>query len=140
MTNDAEVIPFHVTFGAPGDKTFDLRFPLELKDEIVGLLDDAGIDHGSDPEISGDEVLAMEAVKVLESDAGIRALSSMVGTFLKQREGEGIALKLGDTEIDAANFSVNEAEQILQTMAAEQTTMDREWFKQLGKLPDHENE
>lgn len=133
MRSDADVITFHVTFGTPGDNTFDLRFPVQYTDEILSLLDRSEIEYASNPKISADVVLAMEAVKVLGSAGGIQALSSLIEAFLQLHHGNRIALKLGDTEMETAGLSVDETEPILQAMAVEQAQMDTEWFKQVEK-------
>lgn len=129
MTAAPETIPFLVTFGYPGDGTFNLRFPPEYEEEVLGLLDEHGIEHGTILEFSAETQLAIEAVTVVSSAGGLAALASVYKTFAHRHDGKRIVLKRGDFEIEAAGFSQKKTEDFLHMMAAEQLDVDSRWRK-----------
>ena len=140
MTADAESIPLLVTLGHSGDGMFNLRFPPEYRDEILSLLDDNGIEHGTIMEFSAGTDLAIEAVKFLGAGGGLVAVSLMIKTFVQRHNGKRVILKRGEFEIEVAGFSEKKTEQFLQTMATEQAQRDAEWRRVVGKMPVDEND
>lgn len=129
MTAASESIPLLVTFGYPGDGTLNLRFPPEYAKEVLLLLDEHGIQHGTILEFSADTQLAIEAVTVLLSAGGLAALTSVYKTFAHRHDGKRIVLKRGGFEIEAAGFSPKKTEDFLQKVATEQLQLDSGWRK-----------
>lgn len=142
MTAVAETIPLLVTFGYPGDGTFNLRFPPEHRDEVLSLLDHNGIEHGSIMEFSAGPDLAIEAVKVvgvLGAGGGLVALASMIKTFVHRHDGKRVVLKDGEIE-EVAGFSAKKTEQFLQKRAVEQVERDAKWREVVKKMRLDEND
>jgi hypothetical protein len=129
MTDADETIPLLVTLGHPGDGTFNLRFPPEYRDEIVSLLDDHRIGHGTILEFSAGSELAIEAVKVLGvvgAGGGLVAFASMIKTFAHRHDGKRIVLKDGEAE-EIVGFSAKQTEQFLRRREREQAELDARW-------------
>lgn len=132
----AQSIPLLVTPGYTGDGAFHLRFPPEYRDEILTLLDDHGIDHGTVLEMSSNQDLAIEAVRVLGSARGLAALASFFKTFVNRHQNKRFTLKRDKFrfEIDASGYSAKQTEQFLQQAAAEQAEIDAKWHETLNQM------
>ena len=124
---DNEVIPLLTTNGFPGDNSLKLRFPVEYEAEILSLLDEHSIEHGTVLEFSEDAVLAIEAVKVLGSAGGIAALASFYKAFVHRHDGKRLMLKREGLELESAGFSRAKTEEFLQKLASEQQNIDAQW-------------
>lgn len=122
-----EVIPILATPGSPGNDSFKLRFPVEYETEVLALLDEHGIEHGTVLEFSADTALAIEAVRVLGSAGGLAALVSFYKAFVQKHDGKRVTLKRGEFEFEAAGFSPKKTEQFLKQLALEQQTIDAQW-------------
>jgi hypothetical protein len=127
MTAEIEEILLLVTSGHPGDGTLYLRFSPEHRVELLSLIEDEGIHHGTVMEFSAEADLAIEAVKVLGPAGGLLALSSIIKTFVQQHNGKRVVLKQGEFEVEAAGFSAKKTEQFLQRAATAQAEVDAKW-------------
>jgi len=135
MTADADAIPLLVTLGHTGDSTFNLRFPLEYRDEILSLLDDNQIEHGTVLELSAATELAIEAVKVLGAGGGLAALASFYKTFAHRHDGKRVVLKDGD---EVSGLSLKQTELFLQKRAIEQADADGKWRQAIAEMRQDE--
>lgn len=140
MTASAETIPFLVTFGFPRDGTLNLRFPPEHQEEILFLLDENGIEHGTILEFSADTQLAIEAVTVLLTAGGLAALASVYKTFVHRHDGKRVVLKRGEFEVEATGFSSKKTEDFLREIATEQLEVDSRWREMVEEQPQNETD
>lgn len=144
MTVDAETIPLLVTFGFPGDGTFNLRFPPEQRDEIESLLDDNGIDHGTILELSAGQDLAIEAVKTLGpflgAGGGLAALAAVIKAFAHRHDGKRVVIKDGEREIEVAGLSQKAIVEMLNKKAEQQAKRDAAWSQAVKQTRPDEND
>lgn len=119
MTDDSATVNLSVTLGYPGDGALNLGFPSEYEDELLTLLDAAGVQH--EPVLAHSEVadVLIEAIKILGTGGGVAgttaAIASIVKTIVQRNVGKRVVID--GVEVDG--FSEKAIERILQKRAAE---------------------
>ncbi|MBF4632712.1 hypothetical protein ITJ42_15945 [Clavibacter michiganensis subsp. phaseoli] len=137
MTTDSDAIPLLLTPGLPQDDSFLLRFPVEHRDEILSLMDEHGIDHGTVMEMSAGPQLAIESVQILAAGGGITALVHLYRSFVHRHDGKKVIIKQGDDSIDVSGYSPKQLEQFITARAAEQAARNDDWNQELEGRDDH---
>lgn len=125
MTGDENPIPLYVRVGFHYQEDLELRFPAEYSNEILELLDEHKIEHGSVLELSADANLWIESVHVLSAAGGLGALATMLHSFLNRHKGKKFILDEDKVEIDG--YSVKEIEKLLNLRKQQQAEVDAKW-------------
>jgi hypothetical protein len=135
MTASEDVVPLIVTVGPTADGSLILRFPPEYSDELLALLDEHQLDHGTILEFSAGADEWIEAVKVLgPTSGGLVALGIVIRTFVLRHAGKKFRLKRDGVEIDADGFSMQQVQQILKDTAMQQAVIDERWRKMTEQM------
>lgn len=118
MTDDSAPVNFSVTVGY-GDGTLNIGYPSEYEDELLSLLDEAGLRH--EPVLAHSEVadVLIVAINVLGTSGGVAgtaaAVASIVKTIVQRNAGKRVVVD--GVEIDG--FSEKAIQRIFQKRAAE---------------------
>lgn len=102
-------IPILITAGLPGDETVNLRFPEIYRAEILSLLDEQGLEHGSILEASADVVLWIEAVAA--TPATVASIVAFYKVFTHRHQDKRVIIKRDGTEI--IGYSSEDVERLL---------------------------
>lgn len=136
MTSDSEAVPLLVTLGHAGDNSFILRFPVEYSDEILALLDEHNVEHGTALELSADQPLWLEVVQFVVTPGavvgGMAAIASVIRTVVTRHSGKKFVLKSGEFEVEASGYSEIAVERFLEKRAREQAELDARTRRVLG--------
>ncbi|MDR6168766.1 hypothetical protein QE367_002970 [Microbacterium paludicola] len=133
MINIDQPVPLFVGPGFYGDPDLELRFPPEYSDEILGLLDDEGIAHGTALEFSAGADLWIETVRVVGSAAGLTSLASVIHTVVNRHSKKRFQLKRdGGFEVAADGYSKKAVQQLLDEAVSDKTALDRRVAEQMG--------
>lgn len=129
MTTSEEAVPFLVTLGPTADGSLILRFPPEYSDELLQLLDEHSLDHGTILEFSEGADLWIEGVRVLGAGGGLAALAVIIRTFVYRHAGKRFKLKRDGLEVEADGFSMEQVQKLLKESAEKQAEQDERWRK-----------
>ena len=131
-----DTVPFLVTPGHTGDDSLILRFPVEFHEEVLVLLDEQHIQHGTALELSADQPLWLEVVHVLSIPGGLAALAAVIRTMVRRHDGKRFVLKRGEFEIEASGYSEKAVQRFLEAQKKEQAELDANTRRVLGLPPE----
>lgn len=125
MTSDENPDPLYVRVGFPHQQDLELRFPSEYSNEILELLDEHQIEHGTVLELSANANLWIESVHVLSAAGGLGALATMLHSFLNRHKGKKFILD--EDKVEMNGYSVKEIEKLLNLRKQQQAKLDAQW-------------
>lgn len=134
---DSDLIPLLIVPGHLGDDTLRLRFPPEYAEEIVQLLDEHHIEHGTALELSATTVEWIEDVHVLGTGlagvGGLAGLAAVITAFVRRHDKKRFVFKRGGVEVDATGYSQKDLEKLLAKLPDEKARLENETRKRLRK-------
>lgn len=125
--NSADVLELYVTLGVPGDGALVLRMSQELRDAVLTLLDEHGLQHGSRVEASAGASLAVEAVTVLSAAGGVAALASVINTVIKRNDSKRVVMEQDGHKFEASGYSEAAIKRLVAEQAGKQQAREAEW-------------
>lgn len=115
-----------------------MSFPAEYSTEVLQLLDEHEIEHGTILKLSATEDLWIEGVRVLSVPGSLTVLATMLRTFMNRHNGKSFTMK--DGEFGAEGYTVKEIEKLLELRKAEQAELDAKWKAIEDQSSSHPNE
>ncbi|MFJ3382227.1 hypothetical protein ACIPJ2_17655 [Curtobacterium sp. NPDC090217] len=136
-TVDPDLIPLLIVPGHLGGDTLQLRFPPEYAREILQLLDEHEIEHGTVLELSATTVDWIEEVHVLGTAVagagGLTGLADVITAFVRRHDKKRFVFKRGSAEIDATGYSRKDMEKLLAELPDEKARLKDETRKRLSE-------
>ena len=132
MAPNAEPAPIRVTLGHYEDDSLIMRFPPDLSDEILALLDEHELEHSTGLEFAADVSEWIEAVRLFAAAGGLFGFAAVIKALAHRHDGKRISFKRLGKEIDATGFSAKEIERLIEGMAGDQAQLDEETRKRMG--------
>jgi hypothetical protein len=126
-TREPDVIELYVGFGWLDGTTLSLSMSPSIVDEVLELLDEHGLKHGSVLLASADYNLWVETVRVIGGAGGLAALASVIRTVIRRHDGKRVLIERpdgGKTELQG--YSEESIERFLQKRVEGQKVRDTE--------------
>lgn len=137
MNDTSETIPLLIGLGHAGDQSLQLRFPPEYGEEILELLDEHDVEHGTALEHSAGPAEWIEVVEVLGKAfgavGGLNALAKVITAFVRRHDGKHFKFERDGESMEADSYSEKAIVAFLQTMPAKQDELTRATRESLGR-------
>jgi hypothetical protein len=139
MTSAIEVLRVSATPSYMGGG-FTLRFPPDLNKEILPLLDEHELAHGTALELSAGPADWIEMIQPLAIGlgglGGLHGVAAVIKTIVHRNDGKKLVVKIGDEEIQIAGFSDEKVIELLQKANVQRDKLDAEVHRKLGQDPE----
>ena len=138
MTTPTKVIRVSATPGYMGGG-FTLRFPPDINGEILPLLDEYELAHGTALEMSAGPADWIEMIQPLAIGlggvgAGLHGVAAVIKAIVHRNDAK--VVKIGDEEIQVAGYSEQKVIELLQEATARRDELDIEVNRKLGLSPE----
>ena len=138
MTSATEVLRVSATPSYMGGG-FTLRFPPDVNEDILPLLDENGLTHGTALELSAGPADWIEMIQPLAIGlgglGGLHGLAAVIKAIVHRNDGKKLVVKIGDEEIQAVGFSREKVIELLQEAKARRDELYAEVSQRLGLDP-----